>query len=102
MVPHGGESPSFKKPIQLVLKGSIKDGDCVNGYSAEPMKGGKKEDVADDLFSEYMNLDNIDNLNFSGLEDKDLDSKTSGSKTIESSDNEVDSNVNGKTSGVAQ
>ncbi|KAJ1421662.1 Basic-leucine zipper domain [Sesbania bispinosa] len=89
----GGENSG--KPIQLVLKASIKDRDRVD----EPVVV-RKEDAADDLFSEYMNLDNIDNMNFSGMEDKDLDSRTSGSKTVESSDNEVESHVNGKMGGT--
>lgn len=94
----GGESPG--KPIQLVLKAPIKDGGRVVD---EPVAvSGRKEDDVDDLFGEYMNLDNIDNVNFSRVEDKDLDSRTVGSKTVESTDNEVESRVivNGKTSGA--
>ena len=64
----------------------MKDMDCVDGFGGEPMVGRKEDDALDDLFSAYMNLDNIDGLNFSGMEDKDLDSRTSGSKTVESSD----------------
>ncbi|XP_061350786.1 bZIP transcription factor 29-like [Gastrolobium bilobum] len=94
LVPPRGESSGFEKPIQLVLKGSIKDEDRIDEAMNE-----RKEEGADDLFSEFMNLDNIDNLNFSGMEDKDLDSRTSGSKTVESSDTEVESHANGKTSG---
>ncbi|XP_061356508.1 bZIP transcription factor 29-like [Gastrolobium bilobum] len=93
--PSRGENKGFEKPIQLVLKEPIKDTDCVDGFSGEPVDG-RKEDALDDLFSAYMSLDNIDNLNFSGMED----SRTSGSKTVESSDNEVESYVNGKTTGA--
>ena len=91
-----GESAGFEKPIQLVLKEPNKDMDCFDSFSGEPMSG-KKEDGIDDLFNAYMNLDNIQSMNFSGMEDKDLDSRTSGSKTVESSDNEVESHVNGKS-----
>ncbi|KAG4379455.1 hypothetical protein GLYMA_17G255800v4 [Glycine max] len=94
----GGNS-GFEKPIQLVLKEPIKDMDRVDGFGGEPMVGRKEDDALDDLFSAYMNLDNIDGLNFSGMEDKDLDSRTSGSKTVESSDNEVESHANGKVTG---
>ncbi|XP_038888147.1 transcription factor RF2a [Benincasa hispida] len=60
-------------------------------------------DSVDDLFSAYMNLDNIDLFNSSGTNDKnghenreDLDSRGSGTKTNggESSDNEAESSVN--------
>lgn len=91
----GGNS-AVKKPVQLVLKEPIKDVDRVDGFSGEAMDGRKADDSLDDLFSAYMNLDNIDGLNFSGMED----SRTSGSKTVESSDNEVESHANGKAAGV--
>ncbi|KAL3843388.1 hypothetical protein ACJIZ3_000791 [Penstemon smallii] len=57
-------------------------------------------EVVDDLFSAYMNLDNIDAFNSSGTDEKlgnenreDLDSRASGSKTNggDSSDNEATS-----------
>ncbi|TKY57652.1 Transcription factor VIP1 [Spatholobus suberectus] len=95
----GGNS-GFEKPIQLVLKEPVKDVDRFDGFSGEPMDGRKEDDGLDDLFSAYMNLDNIDGLNFSAMEDKDLDSRTSGSKTVESSDNEVESHANGKATGA--
>ncbi|KAK7382969.1 hypothetical protein VNO78_28634 [Psophocarpus tetragonolobus] len=97
-----GRNPGFEKPIQLVLKEPIKDMDCVDvdGFGGEPMVGRKEDDALDDLFSAYMNLDNIDGLDFSGMEDKDLDSRTSGSKTVESSDNEVESHANEKVTGA--
>ncbi|KAJ9550155.1 hypothetical protein OSB04_014200 [Centaurea solstitialis] len=67
--------------------------------------GEKKSEgeVVDDLFSAYMNLDNLDTLNSSGTDDKqgtenreDLDSRASGTKTNggDSSDNEATSSVN--------
>ena len=59
-------------------------------------------DTVDDLFSAYMNLDNIDLFNSTGTNDKnghenreDLDSRGSGTKTGgDSSDNEAESSVN--------
>ncbi|QCD98815.1 hypothetical protein DEO72_LG7g92 [Vigna unguiculata] len=99
-VSRGGNS-GYEKPIQLVLKEPIKSMDRgVDGFAGELVVGRKEDDSLDDLFSAYMNLDNIDALNFSGMEDKDLDSRTSGSKTVESSDNEVESHANGKTTGA--
>lgn len=93
-----GESSGFEKPVQLVLKVPKKDMEHVDGFSGEPGNV-RKDDALDDLYSAYMNLDNIQNMNFS-MEDKDLDSRTSGSKTVESSDNEVESHANGKTTGA--
>ncbi|KAK7280720.1 hypothetical protein RJT34_25787 [Clitoria ternatea] len=101
--PRGGNSGGSEKPIQLVLKvPNNKDLGRVDGFGfgGETLDGRKGDDALDDLFSAYMNLDNINSLNFSGIEDKDLDSRTSGSKTVESSDNEVESHVNGKMSGA--
>ncbi|XP_021283650.1 uncharacterized protein LOC110416125 [Herrania umbratica] len=93
----GRESSSgVEKPIQLVKRESewSKDGSSnVEGTSERKSEG----DVADDLFNAYMNLDSLETLNSSGTEDKDLDSRASGTKTYggESSDNEVESRVNG-------
>ncbi|EOY14948.1 hypothetical protein QUC31_000301 [Theobroma cacao] len=93
----GRESSSgVEKPIQLVKRESewSKDGSSnVEGMSERKSEG----DVADDLFNAYMNLDSLETLNSSGTEDKDLDSRASGTKTYggESSDNEVESRVNG-------
>lgn len=98
-----GENSGSEKPVQLVLKSPYKDMDCDGGFSGERVDRGKKEDDAyamDDLFSAYMNLDSMDNLNFSSMEDKDMDSKNSGSKTVESSDNEVESHASGKATGA--
>ncbi|XP_054797917.1 bZIP transcription factor 29-like isoform X2 [Prosopis cineraria] len=82
-----GENSGLEKPIQLVKKELKKDEGHVDSYNAKPMVE-RKEDVMDDLISVYMNLDNIDNVNLSGAEE---------SKTFESSDNEVESLVSGKT-----
>lgn len=85
----------FEKPVQLVLK---EDMDFFDGLKGEPVDD---DAIAmDDLFSAYLNLDNMNGMSFSGMEDKDLDSRNSGSKTIESSDNEVESHVNGKAIGA--
>ncbi|XP_020255610.1 transcription factor VIP1-like [Asparagus officinalis] len=53
-------------------------------------------DVADDLFSAYMNLESFDTLNSSGTEDRREDSRASGTKTngADSSENEAESSVN--------
>lgn len=78
--------------------------------SAEGMGERKSEgEVADDLFSAYMNFDNIDAFNSSGTDEKmgnenreDLDSRASGTKTNggDSSDNEATSSVNESGSSV--
>lgn len=81
-----------EKPVQLARQGSNGDG------SGSEVMGDRKSggEVVDDLFSAYMNLDNIDKINSPGAED----SRASGSKTNggESSDNEVESGLNGKCS----
>ncbi|KAL8229454.1 hypothetical protein R6Q57_014367 [Mikania cordata] len=87
------------KPIQLVKRESS----CSEG-NTEGMGERKSEgEVVDDLFSAYMNLDNLDALNSSGTDDKqgtdnqeDLDSRASGTKMNggDSSDNEATSSVN--------
>ncbi|OIT27940.1 PREDICTED: probable transcription factor PosF21 [Nicotiana attenuata] len=94
--------PSREKPIQLVKREAMWDKG--NDSNAEGMGERKSEgEVVDDLFSAYMNLDNIDALNSSGTDDKlgnenreDLDSRASGTKTNggDSSDNEATSSVN--------
>ncbi|KAK9065185.1 hypothetical protein SSX86_016568 [Deinandra increscens subsp. villosa] len=91
------------KPIQLVKRESSWEKSCSEG-NAEGMGERKSEgEVVDDLFSAYMNLDNLDTLNSSGTDDKqgidnreDLDSRASGTKTNggDSSDNEATSSVN--------
>ncbi|KAL8540117.1 hypothetical protein ACS0TY_001636 [Phlomoides rotata] len=78
--------------------------------SVEGMGERKSEgEVADELFSAYMNFDNIDAFNSSGTDEKlgnenreDLDSRASGTKTNggDSSDNEATSSVNESGSSV--
>ncbi|OVA12613.1 Basic-leucine zipper domain [Macleaya cordata] len=86
------------KPIQLVKRESEWDREGDN--NAEGMGERKSEgEVVDDLFSAYMNLDNLDTLNSSGTDDKtgqDNDSRASGTKTngVDSSDNEAESSIN--------
>lgn len=90
------------QPAQLVKRESSWEKGGEN--NAEGMGERKSEgEVVDDLFSAYMNLDNIDAFNSSGTDDKlanenheDLDSRASGTKTNggDSSDNEATSSVN--------
>lgn len=90
------------KPVQLVKRETSVDKGSES--NAEGMGERKSEgEVVDDLFSAYMNLDNIDALNSSGADEKlgsenheDLDSRASGTKTngADSSDNEATSSVN--------
>ncbi|XWS55011.1 hypothetical protein CRYUN_Cryun10bG0138200 [Craigia yunnanensis] len=97
------ENSGMPKPAQLVRKEMSWERGA-NG-NAEGMGERKSEGEAlDDLFSAYMNLDNIDVLNSSGTDDKnngnenheDLDSRASGTKTNggDSSDNEAESSMN--------
>ncbi|KAF5727180.1 transcription factor RF2a-like [Tripterygium wilfordii] len=96
------ENAGASKPAQLIKKESNWERGSDN--NAEGMGERKSEgEVVDDLFSAYMNLDNIDALNSSGTDDKtgnenfeDLDSRASGTKTngADSSDNEAESSVN--------
>ncbi|WCJ39710.1 Basic-leucine zipper (bZIP) transcription factor family protein [Euphorbia peplus] len=110
LIPLRSFDPSFSsneslvagKPAQLVKKEWEKGGG--GDVNSEGMGERKSEgEVVDDLFSAYMNLDNIDALNSSGTDDKnanenrdDLDSRASGTKTNggDSSDNEAESSVN--------
>ncbi|XP_061958881.1 bZIP transcription factor 29-like [Populus nigra] len=95
----GRENPAMAKPAQLVKKEWERAGESI----AEGTGERKSEGDVDDLFSAYMNLDNIDALNSSGTDEKngnenreDLDSRASGTKTNggDSSDNEAESSVN--------
>ncbi|KAL3515088.1 hypothetical protein ACH5RR_021990 [Cinchona calisaya] len=93
---------SVAKPAQLVKRESFwEKGSEANAEGMGERKSGGE--VVDDLFSAYMNLDNIDALNSSGTDEKqgtenreDLDSRASGTKTNggDSSDNEATSSVN--------
>lgn len=91
-----GSVSGRENPIQLVKQGQNKDRDGNNNANGIGEKKSEGE-VVDDLFSAYMNLENIDKVNSSGTEDKDFDSRVSASKSngCESSDNEVESSMNG-------
>ncbi|XP_050214425.1 bZIP transcription factor 29-like [Mercurialis annua] len=80
--------------IPIEKNSGIEKRSSVDG-SGNNVEGKSQGEVVDDLFNAYMNLDNIDTLNSSGTEDRDLDSRASGSKAngAESSDNEVESRV---------
>ncbi|XP_058213194.1 bZIP transcription factor 29-like [Rhododendron vialii] len=111
--PSGFEQSLFRdnscaKPIQLVKRETSWD---KSGESNVEGMGERKPEgeVMDDLFSAYMNLDNLDTLNSSGTDDKqsmenreDLDSRASGTKTNggDSSDNEATSCVNESGNGL--
>lgn len=101
LIPIGSEGV-IEKPIQSVKQESGWNNVKKDASSNVEGMGERKSEgvVVDDLFNEYMNLENIDTLNSSCTEDKDLDSRASGSKTngCESSDNEVESRVNGRSS----
>ncbi|XP_074273378.1 bZIP transcription factor 29-like [Silene latifolia] len=73
-----------EKPAQLVLKREVDWGTDAGGGG-----GMGKGELIDDLLSVYMNFDGIDALNSSSMEDKD--SRASGTRTNESSENEVES-----------
>jgi hypothetical protein len=90
------------KPIQLVMKGELKRDRDDNSIADGTGEGKSEGEVVDDFFSEYMNLENIDKMNSSGTEEKDLDSRASGSKTngCDSSDNEAESRINGNQNSV--
>ncbi|XP_058730112.1 bZIP transcription factor 29-like [Vicia villosa] len=98
------------KPNQLAVKretGWERNVDSSNNNVEEKKSLSPEGEVVDDLFSAYMNLDNIDAINSTGNDDKnanaavndnrdDLDSRASGTKTNggDSSDNEAESSVN--------
>ncbi|KAK4377339.1 hypothetical protein RND71_003635 [Anisodus tanguticus] len=93
-------SPGAGNPAQLVKREGFWDNNNAEGMGERKSEG----EVVDDLFSAYMNLDNIESLNSSGMDEKqgndnreDLDSsRASGTKTngCDSSDNEATSSVN--------
>lgn len=98
----GRESSGSGNPVQLVKRES--EWDRSSGKNVEGMGERKSEgEVIDDLFSSYLNLDNMDLVNPSGSKGKsyndsrdDLDSRTSGTKMSggDSSDNETESSAN--------
>ncbi|KAK9270515.1 hypothetical protein L1049_026096 [Liquidambar formosana] len=97
----GSKNSAADKPIQLVKREADWNRDGNN--NAEGLGERESEgEVVDDLFTTYMDLDKIDTLNSSGMEDKDMDSRASGTKTNggDSSDNEVESNIYGITNSM--
>ncbi|KAM6544381.1 hypothetical protein CsatB_008828 [Cannabis sativa] len=86
---------------QLVKQEHSKDNGNNTGNGMESKRS--EGEIADDLFSAYMNLENIDKVNSPGTEDKDFDSRASGSKTngCESSDNEVESSINANPNSIS-
>ncbi|KAG6411962.1 hypothetical protein SASPL_124618 [Salvia splendens] len=93
----GALDRSEAQPVQLVKRESSWE------KIEESGEGTRERKYEDDLFSAYMNLDNIDAFNSSETDDKlgnenrdDLDSRASGTKTNggNSSDNEATSSVN--------
>lgn len=110
----GGSVSGVAKPAQLVKKETTWDRsvDHNNDEGSDEKKSPPEGEVMDDLFSAYMNLDNIDALNLSGTDDNktgtenrdDLDSRASGTKTTngcgDSSDNEAESSVNESGDGM--
>ncbi|KAF5184829.1 bZIP transcription factor [Thalictrum thalictroides] len=104
------ENLATDKPIQLVKREP--DWERNGENNAEGMGERKSEgEVTDDFFSAYMNLDNMDTLNSSATEGKnlkenreDLDSRASGTKTngTDSSENEAESSVNESGSSLQQ
>ncbi|KAJ7957843.1 Transcription factor RF2a [Quillaja saponaria] len=76
----GGGNSGPEKPIQLVRKGSSNGGNHNNNPEGVEEKKGEIE-VVNDMFSEYMNLENIAELNSLGMEVKGFEIKASGSKT---------------------
>ncbi|XP_038717195.1 transcription factor RF2a-like [Tripterygium wilfordii] len=101
LIPNGSRNGGFdkslsgvEKPIQLIKRelewtmNVISDVEVVDDRKSD----GK---VFDSTVNEYMNLDTIDSLNSSAAEDKDLDSRATGTKTngYESNGNEVESHL---------
>uniref|UniRef100_A0A2P2MES3 BZIP domain-containing protein n=1 Tax=Rhizophora mucronata TaxID=61149 RepID=A0A2P2MES3_RHIMU len=96
----GRDTPRAANPSQSVKRELDKGTDSNAEGMGERKSGGE---VVDDFVSSYMNFDNIDALNSSGTDDKnvnenreDMDSRASGTKTNggDSSDNEAESSVN--------
>ncbi|CAM8926600.1 unnamed protein product [Rhodiola kirilowii] len=104
----GGDKSGTSKPAQLVKREFSWNGG--NGMSTEGIRERKSEgEVIDDLFSAYLNLDNIDTLNSSETDEKngfgsreDLVSGASGTNTVGSSDNEAESSAMGNDSAMSK
>ncbi|KAF9601687.1 hypothetical protein IFM89_021817 [Coptis chinensis] len=104
------ENSGNVNPVQLVKREG--EWDKNGGKSAEGMDERKSEgDAIDDLFSAYLNLDNVELLNspetkvknFNDIRD-DLDSRASGTKMSggDSSDNETGSSANESGCSITQ
>ncbi|XP_010539041.1 PREDICTED: probable transcription factor PosF21 [Tarenaya hassleriana] len=95
-------SSKVEKPIQLVKRESEWSGDgrsVAEGIGERKLEG----ELTDDLVDAYMSLDNIGSLSSGATEEKDLDSRASGSKTNgggDSSDNEVESAASRRREGI--
>ncbi|KNA03903.1 hypothetical protein SOVF_204710 [Spinacia oleracea] len=89
-----------EKPAQLVLKRESDWGGTRNASGEGEAERKSEGEVVDDLFSAYMNLDNLDALNSSSMDDKDMDSRASGTRTNDSSENEVESSTAGNSHGI--
>ena len=64
------ESPGPSKPAQLVKKETSWEKNVEQNLEGSGEKKSPEGEVVDDLFSAYMNLDNIDALNSSGTDNK--------------------------------
>ncbi|KAM3758616.1 hypothetical protein ACB098_01G058200 [Castanea mollissima] len=93
----GRENSGAEKPATLVMKSELKRDRDGNNIADGTGEGKSEGEISDDLINVYMNFENIDKMNSSGTEEKDLDSRASGSRTngCDSSDNEVESRING-------
>ena len=93
----GRENSGAEKPATLVMKAELKRDRDGNNIADGTGEGKSEGEISDDLINVYMNFENIDKMNSSGTEEKDLDSRASGSRTngCDSSDNEVESRING-------
>lgn len=106
----GRENLGLTKPAQLVKRErSWNKGVELNCEEGAGEKKSPEGEAVDDLFSAYMNLDNIDELNLPGTGDKngaenrdDLESRASGTKTngVDSSDTEAESSANDNGGGI--
>lgn len=86
------ENFGMDRPAQLIKRDVEWNPSGNSGGEGSSQK--KFETEVDDLFSAYMNLDGMDVLNYSSMEEKDLDSsRASGTKTNDSSENEVESST---------
>lgn len=107
LIPLRGREVAKTSPSSVVKRETSWDRNVDNHNvegSIEKKSQSPEGEVVDDLFSAYMNLDNIDAINSSGTDDKnaatdnrdDLDSRASGTKTNggDSSENEAESSVN--------